>query len=78
MSTHHEIFRTRAIEARRDAETAELDNVRDRHLRAAAAWEAMAERGEWVEKSRAETDARKAAALEEANDGRRRIVAQAG
>jgi len=31
-----------------------LDNVRDRCLRAAAAWEAMAERQERVERARAQ------------------------
>ena len=62
MSTTHEFYRARAEQARRDAQAATLDNVRDRHLTAAAAWDAMAERGESTERKRVETEARKAAA----------------
>jgi hypothetical protein len=40
--------------------------VRERHLRAAAAWEKMAERGERVETGRASLDAHKAALRAEA------------
>ena len=61
MSVTNEFYRTREAEARREAEAATLDNVRDRHLQAAAAWAAMAVRGERTERRRAETDARKAA-----------------
>ena len=61
MSTTHEFYRVRAAEARRDAEAASLDNVRERHLTAAVAWEKMAERGERTARKRAETEARKAA-----------------
>jgi hypothetical protein len=63
MATTHEFYRARAAEARREAETASLDNVRERHLRAAEAWEVMAERGERTQRKRVEEDARKAAAL---------------
>lgn len=62
MATTHEFYRDRAAEARREAEAASLDNVRDRHLRAAAAWDAMAERGERTHRKRIEDEARKAAA----------------
>ena len=62
MSIANEFYRTRAEEARRDAQAATLDNVRERHLTAAAAWDAMAERGERTERKRFETEARKAAA----------------
>ena len=62
----NEFYSTREAEARRAAESAPLDNVRDRHLNAAAAWAAMAVRGERTERRRAETDARKAAAASEA------------
>ena len=62
MSITNEFYRTRAEEARRDAQAATLDNVRERHLTAAAAWDAMAERGERTERKRFETEARKAAA----------------
>lgn len=61
MSAIHQFYRLRADEARRAAELATLNNVRDRHLRAAAAWEAMADRAARTERGRAETDARKAA-----------------
>ena len=66
MSVTNEFYRTREAEARRAAESATLDNVRDRHLNAAAAWAAMAVRGERTERRRAETDARKAAAAHDA------------
>ena len=67
MSATNEFYRTREAEARRAAQEATLDNVRDRHLHAASAWAAMAVRGEKTERRRAETDARKAAAAEEAD-----------
>ena len=41
-----ETFAARAADARADADAATLDNVRDRCLRAEAAWIAMAERAE--------------------------------
>ena len=60
MSTHT-FYLERAAESRRDAAAANLDNVRDRCLRAAAAWESMAARVARTERMRAETEARKAA-----------------
>jgi hypothetical protein len=62
MTTLHEHYTARAEEARADADTATLDNVRDRCLRAAAAWEVMASRLARTETMRAETETRKAAA----------------
>ena len=59
MSTH-QFYVERAAEARRDAENANLANVRDRCLRAAAAWDQMAARVARTERMRAETAARKA------------------
>jgi hypothetical protein len=47
-------FRENAAHARAEADAATLDNVRDRCLRAAAAWAAMAERQERVERARAQ------------------------
>ena len=44
MSTHHDFYLERAAEARRDADATPLQNVRDRCLRAAEAWEQMAAR----------------------------------
>jgi hypothetical protein len=44
MSTQFDFFSSRAAEARADAEQATLANVRERCLRAEAAWIAMADR----------------------------------
>ena len=74
----HETFAARAAEARADAEAATLDNVRERCLRAEAAWIAMADRAARNEAMRATLLAKKAsdladaaseAALAEASDG---------
>jgi hypothetical protein len=62
MSSQLDFYRARALEARADAEAAVLDNVRDRCLRAAAAWEAMAARAERSDTHRARIEAEKAAA----------------
>jgi hypothetical protein len=62
MSTQHEQFTARADEARADAQAATLDNVRDRCLRAAAAWEAMAARARRTDVLRAKQIADKEAA----------------
>ena len=64
MSTHHEFYLERAAEARRDAEQTPLQNVRERCLRAAHAWEQMADRVERTGRMRAETEAKKAAMAE--------------
>lgn len=45
-------FRENAQNARAEADAATLDNVRDRCLRAEAAWLAMADRQDRVEKAR--------------------------
>jgi hypothetical protein len=66
MSVTQSFYRDRAAEARSAADTASLDNVRDRHLTAAAAWDQMANRLARTERMRAETDARKAAEREAA------------
>ncbi len=47
-----EFYRTQATKAASDAAAATLDNVRDRCLRAAAAWDTMAERIERTEAMR--------------------------
>ena len=59
--TDRETFLARAAEARADADSAMLDNVRDRCLRSEAAWSEMAARAERTEKMRAARDAEKAA-----------------
>ena len=64
MSATQKFYSDRAAQARHDAEAAALDNVRDRHLRAAAAWDVMAARLLRTEKMRAETEVRKAAERE--------------
>lgn len=58
--TNHEIFLARATEARADAESAALANVRDRCLRSAAAWEDMAHRAMRTDRLRAKAEAEKA------------------
>jgi hypothetical protein len=61
MSQQHEFYLARAAEANAEAEKATLDNVRDRCLRAEAAWSAMAARAERSDKARAKAAAEKAA-----------------
>ena len=53
MSTESAFCRLRAAEARAQADAATLDNVRERCLRAEAAWLVMAERGERTDALRA-------------------------
>ena len=55
-----DFYLVRAAEARREAENATLDNVRDRCLRAEAAWNEMAARADRGEKMRARLEAEKA------------------
>lgn len=55
-----DFYRERAAAARRDAEAATLQNVRERCLRAAVAWDEMADRAARTERMRAESEARKA------------------
>ena len=55
--TDPRFYRAQAEQARADADAAALDNVRDRHLRSAGAFEAMAERYERVATSRAAREA---------------------
>ncbi|MDQ8758121.1 hypothetical protein RCO27_17990 [Sphingosinicella sp. LHD-64] len=62
MSTSADFYRTRADEARAEADAAGLANVRDRCLRAAAAWDVMAARAVRSDRLRAEEEKRKAAA----------------
>jgi DNA-binding transcriptional regulator YdaS (Cro superfamily) len=66
MSSQLEFYQARAAEARADAEAATLDNVRDRCLRAAEAWEAMAARAHRGDAMRARQEADKRALAEAA------------
>ena len=59
--TQLEVFLTRAGEARHQAGQTELPNVRQRCLRAAEAWEAMADREEKLQSARATRDRAKQA-----------------
>lgn len=59
--TDRETYLARAAEAQADADAAILDNVRDRCLRSAEAWNVMATRAERTEKMRATLQAHKAA-----------------
>jgi hypothetical protein len=61
MSGQKQFYLTRAAEARRDADAATLDNVRDRCLRAEAAWIGMADRADRTDKMRVKAEAEKAA-----------------
>lgn len=63
--TDRETFLSRANEAREQAETAMLQNVRDRCLRSEAAWREMAERAERTEKMRATLLAAKSLQLQD-------------
>ncbi|HYJ29926.1 MAG TPA: hypothetical protein VEW25_06250 [Allosphingosinicella sp.] len=63
MSAQSDFYRARAIDARADAESALLDNVRERCLRAAAAWESMADRAARTSTMRDRQDAEKAERL---------------
>jgi DNA-binding transcriptional regulator YdaS (Cro superfamily) len=62
MSAQLDFYRARAAESRADAEAATLENVRQRCLRAAAAWEDMADRAARTDRMRARQEADKAAA----------------
>ena len=64
MSATRLFYQERAAAARNDAASTPLDNVRDRFLRAAAAWDVMASRLARTEHLRAETQSRKDAARE--------------
>jgi hypothetical protein len=63
MSAQHEFYLARAAEARADADTATLDNVRDRCLRSEAAWMSMAARAERGDRMREKLIGEKAAAV---------------
>jgi hypothetical protein len=62
MSIQHDFYEARAADARSEAAAATLDNVRDRCLRAASAWEAMAARAHRGDTFRAKLAAEKQAA----------------
>ena len=59
MSTQSTFYQARAAEERDKASGSNLDNVRDGHLRAAAAWDALASRSLKADRMRAEEELRK-------------------
>jgi hypothetical protein len=59
----HVTYLDHAAQARADADAATLDNVRERCLRAEAAWLAMAERQSRIDTARAEREAKVAIPL---------------
>ena len=61
MSAQADFYSTRAAEARTDAAAAKLSNVRERCIRAAEAWEAMAARAHRSDTMRDRQAAEKAA-----------------
>ncbi len=56
-----QFYTERSADCRRDADSSKLDNVRQRYLNAAVAWEVMADRVRQTETYRADGIARKAA-----------------
>jgi hypothetical protein len=60
MMKDQERYRELAAQARADADSAQLANVRDRCLRAETAWTVMAERAERTERLRAAHEVAKA------------------
>lgn len=65
MSAQHDFYLARAAEAKAAADTATLDNVRDRSLRSEAAWTAMAARAERSDKAREKIILQKASTISE-------------
>ena len=63
--SQHDFYLARAADARAEADAATLDNVRQRCLRAEAAWSEMAARAARTERMRARTEAEKAAVAAE-------------
>ena len=59
MSTQSTFYQARAAEERDKAMGSNLDNVREGHLRAAAAWDALAARSLKADRMRAEEEVRK-------------------
>ncbi|MGE3690398.1 MAG: hypothetical protein AB7F98_03345 [Novosphingobium sp.] len=66
MSANSDFFFARAAQCAREADEAELVNVRERFLRSEAAWRGMAEQVRATEDARVRSAAEKALALAEA------------
>lgn len=63
MSGSSEFYLACAAQSLRDADTSTLNNVRDRCLRSAASWQAMAERAAEIETNRRAREKRAADAV---------------
>jgi hypothetical protein len=61
MSVNRDFYLARVESCMVDADAAQLDNVRDRFLRSAAAWQSMADRVTRTEQERAQRDSDKLA-----------------
>lgn len=61
MSQTFEFYAARAIEAEKEAASATLDNVRDRSLRAAKTWNALAAQAQRVTQNRLKAESAKLA-----------------
>lgn len=61
MSVNRDFYLARVESCMIDAAAAQLDNVRDRFLRSAAAWQSMADRVTRTEQERAQRDSDKLA-----------------
>jgi len=75
MSNQHDFYLARAAEARADAASAKLDNVRERCLRSEAAWMHMAARAERSDKAREKILIEKATAAAAAEDSLPQAIA---
>ena len=64
MAQTYEFYTARADEARKAADDATLDNVRNRELRAAKSWEDLAEHARGVAEARVKTEREKREARE--------------
>ena len=60
MTAQSDFYRARAIDARADADAASLDNVKERCIRSAEAWESMADRAARTGRMRERQEAEKA------------------
>lgn len=63
-----QFYTERSADCRRDADSTTLENVRERYLSAALAWDNMADRVRLTEAYRADSVARKAAEQSSANE----------
>ncbi|RVT93363.1 hypothetical protein [Sphingomonas crocodyli] len=63
MSSTSDFYLARAAECAREAERTQLENVRERHLRAESAWRALAEQLLYADRLREAREAEKTASV---------------